>query len=64
MGASGVLEVAEPAGFFPGHRHGDRVLAEMGHGVAEVVQEQGGHVLADAQADQDALHGDARTGPA
>ena len=47
-----------------GHRDGDRVPAEAGHRVPEVVQEQGGHVLADAQADQDALHGDARTGPA
>src|ERR1022692_2570270 len=30
---------------------------EVSHSVPEVVQQQGGHVLAHAQADQDALHG-------
>ena len=57
--APDALQVAESAGFLLGHGHGDRVLAEVGYRVAEVVHEQGGHVLADAEADQDALHGDA-----
>ena len=34
------------------------MLAEVGDGVAEIVEQQGGHVAADAQADQDALDGD------
>jgi len=57
-GALGPLQVAEPARLLLGHGHGDRMLVEVGHRVAEVIQQQGGHVLADAQADQDALHGD------
>ena len=34
------LHVAEPAGFLLGHRHGDRMAAEVRHGVADVVQER------------------------
>jgi len=54
----GGLQVAEPARLLLGHGHGDRVLAEVSHRVAEVVQEQGCHVPAYAEPDQDALHGD------
>ncbi len=54
------LQVAEPARLLLGHGHGDRVLAEVGDGIAEVLEQQGGHVPADAQADQDALYGDVR----
>ena len=39
-------------------REARRVLAELGYRVAEVVEERRCHVLADAEADQDALHGD------
>src|ERR1051325_2361468 len=51
-------QVAESARLLLGHGYGHRVLAEVGDRVAEVIQQQGGHVLADAQADQDALYGD------
>jgi hypothetical protein len=33
------LQVAEPARFLLGHGHGDRMLAEVGYRVAEVIQE-------------------------
>src|SRR5215467_6399909 len=39
-----LLQVAEPARFLLGHGHGDRMLAEVRHRVAEVVEQQGGHV--------------------
>src|SRR5215469_16269357 len=57
------LQVAEPAGFFLGHGHGDRVLGEVGDRVAEVVEQQGGHVAGDAEGDQDALDRDVGGGP-
>ena len=34
------------------------MLAEVGHRLGEVVEQQGGQVPADAEADQDTLHGD------
>lgn len=57
------LQVTEPAGLLLRHGHGDRMPGEVGHGVLEVVQEQGGHVLADAQPDQNALYGDVDVQP-
>ena len=39
--SSGASQVAEPARFLLGHGHRDRVLGEVGHGIAEVVQRQG-----------------------
>ena len=53
----GPLQVAEPAGLLLRHGHGDRVLREVGHGVPEIIEQQGGHVLAYAQSDQNALYG-------
>jgi len=47
-----------PPVFFLGHGHGHRMLAEMGDRVAEVIQEQRGHIPAYSEADQDALDGD------
>ena len=38
------------------------MLPEVGHRLPEVLQEQGGQILADPQADQDALHGYAGSG--
>ena len=35
----------------------------MSHGVPEVGQEQGGHILTHPQADQNALHGDVGSCP-
>lgn len=34
------------------------MLGEVSHGVAKVVEQQGGHILADSEADQNALDGD------
>src|SRR5437016_3017613 len=53
-----VSEMVEPAGLLLGHGHGHRMLAEVSHRVAEVVEEQRGHVPAHPQTDQNALHGD------
>ena len=39
------------------------MLGEVSHGVPEVVQEQGGHIVTHPQADQDALHGDVGSCP-
>src|SRR5580704_3225406 len=58
-----VSEVVEPAGFLLGHGHGDRMPAEMSHRIAEVVQQQRGHVAAHPQADQNALYGDVGSRP-
>src|SRR5215469_16716500 len=54
------LQVAEPARLLLGHGHGDWVFAEVGYGVADVAEQEGGQVAADALADQDALDGDVR----
>ena len=56
------LEVAEAARLLLGHRHGDRVLVEVGDGVTEVVEQDVGQVAADVLAHQDALHGDVGRG--
>src|ERR1022692_5324118 len=48
--------MAEAARLLLRHRHRDRMLREVRHGVPEVVQQQGSHIPAHAQADQDALY--------
>src|SRR5215471_4405383 len=58
-----VSEVVEAAGLLLGHGHGHRVPVEVGYRVAEIIEEQRGHVPAHPQTDQDSLHGNIGRGP-
>src|SRR5579863_5183691 len=58
-----VSEVVEPAGLLLGHGHGHRMLAEVAHRVAEILEKQRGHVPAHPQSDQNALYRDVVRAP-
>src|SRR5665648_297144 len=51
------LQVVEPCRLLLRHGHRDRVPAEVGHGVPEVLEQQGSQIPADTPTDQNALYG-------